>query len=212
MHRRPSTLTRQRKARQQEERRSEILAAARKVFARRGYEAATLDEIAHGAAYAKGTLYNYFSSKQDLFQQTLSTLLDDISLLATSVARDRGSARERFHRFACGMMDYYRGNEDFLRIVTLEMNRMQLEEKQRARALLTRLRAIGRTLGRTLEQDIRSGQVVTDNPLELAQVFVALIHNRIMRRSFERGGLRAMDTRRDADFLTRLFFDGIAHS
>jgi AcrR family transcriptional regulator len=192
------------------ERRGEILAAARKVFARRGYEAATLEEIADRAAYAKGTLYNYFRSKEDLFQQTLSVLLDDISLLATTATREQGGARERFQGFACGMMEYYRSNEDFLRIVTLELNRLQLDEKHRVRALLDRLRTLARTLGRMLEPEIRSGGIVREDPLELAQVFVTLIHNRTMRRSFEPGGLRRMDVRRDADFLTRLFFDGIA--
>lgn len=44
-----------------------ILAAAARVFARRGLESCTMDEIAREAGVAKGTLYLYFPSKQELF-------------------------------------------------------------------------------------------------------------------------------------------------
>ncbi len=201
--------TRRRREREHREHRKEILVAARDVFSRRGYQAATLDEIADRAGFAKGTLYNYFRGKEDLFQHMTQIFLDDMRLLAVSIARERGTSREKFHRFACGMMEYYRTNEDFLRIATLEMGRLQLREEHRLRALLQSVREIATTLGRTLETDIAAGRVVADDPLELAQVFIALVHNRTMRRSIEHGGLRAMEARKDADFLTRLFFDGI---
>jgi AcrR family transcriptional regulator len=44
-----------------------ILEAATAVFNERGYAAATMDEIAAAAGVAKGSLYNYFGGKQDLF-------------------------------------------------------------------------------------------------------------------------------------------------
>jgi AcrR family transcriptional regulator len=207
---RSTTRTRERRAREHVKRRGEILIAAREVFARRGYQAATLDEIAQKAAFAKGTLYNYFRSKQDLFEHIMEILLEEMHLLAASVSRDPGSSREKFHRFASGMMEYYKANEDIMRIVAMEMNRLQLEEERRLRSVLLRVRKVALTLGHALKDDMQKGRVVTDDPLELAQVFIALIHSRTMRRTFEQGGLRAMDARRDADFLTRLFFDGIA--
>src|SRR5436190_14570990 len=52
-------------------RRSEILQAARKVFARRGYRATTVDDIAAEAKIAKGTLYLYFKSKEAIYLTAL---------------------------------------------------------------------------------------------------------------------------------------------
>lgn len=46
----------------------EICAAALDVFARKGFAAARLDEIARQAGVSKGTLYLYFKSKEELFQ------------------------------------------------------------------------------------------------------------------------------------------------
>ncbi len=49
----------------------EILEAACKVFARKGFEAASVDEIAATARLAKGTVYVYFHSKRELYQALL---------------------------------------------------------------------------------------------------------------------------------------------
>ena len=56
-----------RREREKLARRRGILTAARKVFGARGYEGATLDEVAREAEFAKGTLYSYFDSKAELF-------------------------------------------------------------------------------------------------------------------------------------------------
>jgi AcrR family transcriptional regulator len=60
----PDVLTR--KARQ-ERTREEVIAAAAKVFARRGYHRATVDEIASEAGFTIGALYSNFSGKEELF-------------------------------------------------------------------------------------------------------------------------------------------------
>jgi len=56
----------ERRARRAEQRRRQILAAASRVFARKGYDRATTREIADEADLAEGTIYNYFDSKQQL--------------------------------------------------------------------------------------------------------------------------------------------------
>ena len=47
--------------------RANLLDAALKVFSRRGYHAASVDEIATEAGYSKGAVYSNFSGKEDLF-------------------------------------------------------------------------------------------------------------------------------------------------
>ena len=53
-------------------RRQEILTAAEKVFDAHGYASTTVDAVAEEAGVAKGTLYNYFENKHDLFTQVFS--------------------------------------------------------------------------------------------------------------------------------------------
>ncbi len=51
------------------ERRLQILAHAREVFARRGYHAAKIDEIVASAGVARGTFYSYFNDKRAVFEE-----------------------------------------------------------------------------------------------------------------------------------------------
>jgi|SRR5690554_2065377 len=59
-----------------EERQAEILAAATKIFAERGYQVADTQTIADLAGVGKGTLYRYFPTKEQLFSEALRRQLD----------------------------------------------------------------------------------------------------------------------------------------
>ncbi|GAB4279769.1 MAG: TetR/AcrR family transcriptional regulator [Marinilabiliales bacterium] len=56
----------ERKEREKEQRRNDIIDAAEKVFFTKGFESSTMDDVAEKAELSKGTLYLYFSSKEDL--------------------------------------------------------------------------------------------------------------------------------------------------
>ena len=65
-----------------EEKRALIIEAAAKVFARRGFASTLMAEIAIEAGIGKGTLYEYFDSKEDLFfPYTLSLSSNLLSFL-----------------------------------------------------------------------------------------------------------------------------------
>jgi TetR/AcrR family acrAB operon transcriptional repressor len=55
-----------------------ILAAAQEVFAEQGFEAARMDEVARRARVGKGTLYNYFESKEDLLIQAVIASMEEV--------------------------------------------------------------------------------------------------------------------------------------
>ena len=58
-----------------EARRRAILAAAAEAFDAHGYSETTIDEVARQARVSKGSVYNYFQSKQDLFTQLFAQSL-----------------------------------------------------------------------------------------------------------------------------------------
>jgi AcrR family transcriptional regulator len=64
-----------RRERERLQRRQAILEAAQAVFAEKGYDAATLDEIADRAEFGKGTLYNYFGGGKEAM---LFAIFDDL--------------------------------------------------------------------------------------------------------------------------------------
>src|ERR1700712_2427690 len=69
--------------------RDELLSASLRVFARRGYREAGVDEIAAEAGYSKGALYWHFSSKEELLTALIderidAPMLDRFALLASA--------------------------------------------------------------------------------------------------------------------------------
>ena len=56
-------------------RRAQLLSSARDVFARNGYQATSVADIIQAAGVARGTFYNYFESKRQIFQAVLEELM-----------------------------------------------------------------------------------------------------------------------------------------
>jgi AcrR family transcriptional regulator len=84
--------------------RDELLAAALRVFARRGYGQAGVDEIAAEAGYSKGALYWHFSGKEDLLLALLEERIDapmrERVALLESAPPERDMAVEGSREFA----------------------------------------------------------------------------------------------------------------
>ena len=66
-----------RKEREREGHRREILEAAERVFVRKGYYLATVEQIAQEAQFAVGTIYNFFNGKEELYFQVLQKIAED---------------------------------------------------------------------------------------------------------------------------------------
>jgi len=84
-------------------RRSEIIAAAAKVFDANGYAATTMDAVAAEAKVAKGSLYNYFPSKHDLFVQVFTSALGEDEDAIEELLRRPVSAAEKLTQY----LDYW---------------------------------------------------------------------------------------------------------
>lgn len=76
-----SGTTLRRKEREKLLHRNEILTAAQAVLARDGYAGATVERIAQEADFAVGTLYNFFQSKAQLFEEVLAKTGDEFIAL-----------------------------------------------------------------------------------------------------------------------------------
>ena len=86
------------------EARDELLTAALRVFARRGYRQAGVDEIAAEAGYSKGALYWHFSGKEELLMALIEERIDapmrDRVALLASAPPERDMSVEATRAFA----------------------------------------------------------------------------------------------------------------
>ena len=104
----------------------EIVEAAREVFALRGFSAATLDEIADKAEFSKGTLYNYFESKEEIFETVIADAVDDFVDVATRTCTDPGrSLRESYVDFARQLLRLMFANFSIYGLMMREFHKME---------------------------------------------------------------------------------------
>ncbi len=75
--------------------RERILDAAQVIFAAKGYHQAKMEEIAEQAVVGKGTLYEYFPSKQELFKEMFRVILSDYMSQVAAPNADQLTIKER---------------------------------------------------------------------------------------------------------------------
>src|SRR3954462_15354943 len=93
------------------DRRGQLLAAARSVFAKKGYDDATVSEIVGGAGVAQGTFYLYFPGKESLagaFAELLSERFAELAHEKTARSRTFDTALARVFEASYQMADEHR--------------------------------------------------------------------------------------------------------
>lgn len=118
-----------------EEARQEILHAAARLFAQRGYTAATMSEVARASGLSKATLYHYFGDKQAILEEIALTHVRRLQAViqeqmpahaasATSAgtksvpaALSRELAHAQLHRLLAGFMHAYTGAQHAHRVL-----------------------------------------------------------------------------------------------
>jgi AcrR family transcriptional regulator len=85
--------------------RAEILDAAREIFAERGYDHASVRQIAARAGFDPALVHHYFGTKEELFRATLGAPIDPAALLPQILAGDVDGLGERVVRTFLGVWD-----------------------------------------------------------------------------------------------------------
>src|SRR5574341_1408831 len=117
----------------EETRRTQILDAASKVFARKGFHGARISEIAKAARLSEGSIYNYFRSKEDLLvniprqlvQPVLVPLVEQMPLPATI-----GDVERQLRALTTAMVGRVRANTKFLRVFLSALPTLSAEAKE----------------------------------------------------------------------------------
>jgi AcrR family transcriptional regulator len=101
-------------------REAEILAAARHIFARRGFADASMEEISHAAGLAKGTLYLYYGSKQELYRAAVRAGLTELSEALEGALQAAPSLGARIEAYVTTKVAYFEEHHDFFQMYLAE--------------------------------------------------------------------------------------------
>jgi AcrR family transcriptional regulator len=106
-------------SKQKQAHRARLLEAAAAEFAAAGVDGANVNRISLAAGLAKGTIYNYFPSKRELF---LAVVAEASAQTATGVSTvpDDAPITERLQAILESDVDWVRDHEDFARVLVRE--------------------------------------------------------------------------------------------
>ena len=102
-------------------RRGQVIAAARERFTKHGITGTTMDGIAQAAGVAKGTVYLYYKSKEEIFRQILE---EDVSQFQDETVPPIGGPGDVEHKldaFFLGVLGFFDRKKDFCEHAIFEM-------------------------------------------------------------------------------------------
>lgn len=103
-------------------RRAQILDAARMEFARHGVGETTVEDIARAAGVAKGTVYLYYRSKDEILKQLLDRDLTELREETLPSIQAPGDLEERLRRYLTAMLGFFERKRDVIDHCQLELS------------------------------------------------------------------------------------------
>ncbi|WP_143012965.1 TetR family transcriptional regulator [Actinopolyspora mzabensis] len=103
------------------ERRQQLLDVARALFAEKGFDGASIEEISHRAEVSKPVVYEHFGGKEGIYavvvDREMQTLLDMVVSALSAGHPPTGHPRELLEQAACALLDYIDNSTDGFRIL-----------------------------------------------------------------------------------------------
>jgi AcrR family transcriptional regulator len=149
-------------------RRQEIVRAAANVFRQRGYESATLLDIAKTMGTDRASLYYYFGSKEELLQEIVRDALENVLQAAETIKRSRAGTTEKIKALIGSMVKNHTENYPHMSIYTEDLSRIARQDSEWAIAVIDRTRRYEKLVHSVLAKGQRDGTLRSDIPVELA--------------------------------------------
>jgi AcrR family transcriptional regulator len=186
----------ERKIREKEQRRQQIMDAAEKVFSKKGFSAATIENIAEKAELSPATLYLYYKNKDELYAslnlRLLKVLVEKVENLAQ---RKKASPEQKIRALGKALYEVYEHDPinviNVLRFQSSEELRnlspeLSFRIKDRARRYLKAIASI-------FEQGVRDGRFQDRHPVAFADIVWALFAGLVLWEHSKKG----FDPRKD---------------
>ncbi|MBI3895082.1 MAG: TetR/AcrR family transcriptional regulator [Acidobacteria bacterium] len=187
---------------------SQISQAARKVFAKKGFDETTVEDIAHAAGIAKGTLYLYFRSKKKIY---LAALREGILALHEKVQQEveaAPSVEDKLRAYIFTKLRYFEENWDFFRIYHSEWGNVFARSADVQKNFKRYQEQQARMLEGVLQEGAQQGLLRPIHIPTTASVIYDVTRALIARRLLEESQSKAEE---DAEFIFDLIWNGICH-
>lgn len=164
----------ERKEREKERRRQQIIVAAKRVFSEKGFNKATMEDIAKEAELSPGTLYLYFKNKEELYASLSLRILQYLHIRVTHADREAGlSPDQKLKKLMEAMYDVY----DFDPLTIINMFHLQSSDtlKNLSESLLDEIKELSKksigAIAKIFKEGIDQDIFIDRHPVALADIF-----------------------------------------
>lgn len=155
-------------------RKEEIRKTAANLFSQKSYHDVTMDDIAEKVGVAKGTIYLYFDSKENLYLEILEETYEEIEAILERETAKSDPAPEKLKKVLGLIFDFYLQNLDVLRILSRDETHLIREHFEFTEHW--RLRRI-KLYRKILEKGINEGSFRSSNTELTALIIFGLVRS-----------------------------------
>lgn len=149
------------------EKRAQILVSAAEAFREEGYDKTTLNDIATRAGTDRASVYYYASSKEELFQQVCSGMLQANLDAALAIQAEEITAGEKLEKIIQHHMKIHEGAYLQWTVLVQELRRVAGSATEWGRQEIERMRAYEGVVRDVLSQGIEDGEFRDDLKIDL---------------------------------------------
>ena len=188
---------------------AEILAAAHRVFADKGFHAATIEAVAKAANVAKGTVYLYYRSKRELYWAALKRgILEMIEKTKASMDRVQ-TTEDKIHALIETKIRYFDENREFFRIYYSEFGNVLTHPSEAHKDFTKLYLGHEKMLEEVLVRGLRRKEIRCTRTESAAFTITELTRGLIIRRLL---GWSKAGVEEDISFLSDFVRKGIGRS
>lgn len=148
-------------------RRDEIVRVAADVFRDKGYEVATLNDIAERLGTDRASLYYYVGSKEELLHEIVRVVIHENVGMAERVARGPGTSAEKLHALFVEMMESFEQHYPAMYVYVEDQARIARQDSEWAQDVTESSRRFEDVVVRLLKNGQSDGSIRKDLPPEL---------------------------------------------
>ena len=189
------------------EKRRQILDAAVRVFARQGFHATRVADIADEAGVAYGLVYHYFRSKDDVLNELFTERWSLLLAAIEEADRAGGPHRERLAAVAGFIVDSYRHDPELMKVIIVEVTRAA---NSFGRTHLPEIRSAYESIAKIVADGQRAGAFRADvEPLFASMTFYGSIEQLLSGWIFDLIATSDESYEKAKDLLVTTICDGL---
>lgn len=196
-----------RKDRERLFRRKEIMEAAVNLFAVKGFNSTTLDEIAELSEFGKGTLYNYFSGKEEIYTGIIENVIDNQTEIIKEASANSDSFVEFIKVYTKNLFEYFVTNGNSFVIFVREIANLNTSICINPDTFRKKYSEIIFLFTKQIEKGIKEKEIRKVEPERLILLYDYLvlpyIHHLVVCNKLNK------NVEEETNFLLSVLFDGI---